>query len=103
MSELHEKIYSVIRKIPRGKVATYGQIAKLAGMGSHARLVGYALHALTPEKRVPWHRVVGAGGKISLGGEGYTVQRKLLEAEGVEFIAGGKIPLAQYGWSKQAT
>jgi methylated-DNA-protein-cysteine methyltransferase-like protein len=99
MSELYEKIYTVIRKIPRGKVATYGQIAKLAGMGSHARLVGYALHALTPDKRVPWHRVVGAGGKISLGGEGYSIQRKLLEAEGVEFTAGGKIPLLTFGWS----
>jgi methylated-DNA-protein-cysteine methyltransferase-like protein len=100
MSELYEKIYTVIRKIPRGKVATYGQIARLAGMGSHARLVGYALHALTPEKRVPWHRVVGAGGKISLGGEGYTIQRKILESEGVEFSPSGKIPLDQFGWSK---
>jgi len=100
MSELYEKIYSVIRKIPRGKVATYGQIAKLAGMGPNARLVGYALHALTPEKRVPWHRVVGAGGKISLGGEGYSVQRKLLESEGVEFGEKGRIPLSRFGWQK---
>jgi methylated-DNA-protein-cysteine methyltransferase-like protein len=100
MSELYEKIYSVIRKIPRGKVATYGQIARLAGLGPNARLVGYALHALTPEKRVPWHRVVGAGGKISLGGEGYSVQRKILEAEGVEFTENGKIPLKRFGWSK---
>jgi methylated-DNA-protein-cysteine methyltransferase-like protein len=101
MSELYEKIYAVIRKIPRGKVATYGQIAKLAGIGSHARLVGYALHALTPEKRVPWHRVVGAGGKISLGGEGWSVQRKLLESEGVEFTQAEKIPLDRFGWKKQ--
>jgi methylated-DNA-protein-cysteine methyltransferase-like protein len=102
MSELYEKIYTVIRKIPRGKVATYGQIAKLAGMGSHARLVGYALHALTPDKKVPWQRVVGAGGKISLGGEGLSVQRKALESEGVEFDEKGRIPLARFGWSKQA-
>ena len=100
MSELYEKIYTVIRKIPCGKVATYGQIAKLAGMGSHARLVGYSLHALTPEKRVPWHRVVGAGGKISLGGEGYKTQRKILESEGVEFDEKGKIPLTRFGWVK---
>jgi len=100
MSELYEKIYTVIRKIPRGKVATYGQIARLAGMGSHARLVGYSLHALTPEKRVPWHRVVGAGGKISLGGEGYKTQRKILESEGVEFNEKGNIPLARFGWAK---
>jgi methylated-DNA-protein-cysteine methyltransferase-like protein len=98
MSDLYEKIYAVIRRIPRGKVATYGQIARLAGMGSHARLVGYALHALTPEKGVPWHRVVGAGGKISLGGEGSVVQRKLLESEGVKFSDNGKIPMERYGW-----
>jgi len=100
MSELYEKIYSTIRKILRGKVATYGQIARLAGLGPHARLVGYALHALTPEKRVPWHRVVGAGGKISLRGEGMTIQRKLLESEGVEFTEGGKIALSRFGWSR---
>jgi methylated-DNA-protein-cysteine methyltransferase-like protein len=100
MSDLYEKIYAVVRRIPRGRVATYGQIARLAGIGSHARLVGYALHALTPEKRVPWHRVVGAGGKISLGGEGYAVQRKILESEGVEFDEKGKIPLKRFGWAK---
>jgi methylated-DNA-protein-cysteine methyltransferase-like protein len=100
MSELYEKIYAVIRRIPRGKVATYGQIARLAGMGSHARLVGYALHALIPDKRVPWHRVVAAGGKISLGGEGYNVQRKILESEGVEFNEKGRIPLSRFGWVK---
>jgi methylated-DNA-protein-cysteine methyltransferase related protein len=101
MSELYEKIYSMIRKIPRGKVATYGQIAGLAGLGPHARLVGYALHALPPDKRVPWHRVVAAGGKINLRGEGMTVQRKLLEAEGVKFTEGGKIPLSRFGWKKK--
>jgi methylated-DNA-protein-cysteine methyltransferase-like protein len=100
MSEFYEKIYYTIRKIPRGKVATYGQIARLAGVGPNARLVGYALHALTPEKRVPWHRVIGAGGKISLTGEGYSVQRKILESEGVEFNEAGKIPLTRFGWAK---
>jgi methylated-DNA-protein-cysteine methyltransferase-like protein len=100
MGELYEKIYSTIRRIPRGRVATYGQIARLAGLGPHARLVGYALHALTPEKRVPWHRVVGAGGKISLSGEGYSIQRKILESEGVEFTDTGKIPLSRFGWAK---
>jgi methylated-DNA-protein-cysteine methyltransferase-like protein len=102
MCELYEKIYTVIRKIPRGKVATYGQIAGLAGMGSHARLVGYALHALTPEKRVPWHRVVGAGGKIRLGGEGSAVQRQILESEGVDFTEKGSIQLEKFGWLKKS-
>ncbi|MBN1440192.1 MAG: MGMT family protein [Anaerolineales bacterium] len=101
MSELYEKIYAVVRRIPSGKVATYGQVARLAGMGSHARLVGYALHALTPEKKVPWHRVVGASGKISLGGEGSSVQRQLLESEGVDFDEKGKIRMAEFGWSRQ--
>jgi methylated-DNA-protein-cysteine methyltransferase-like protein len=100
MSDLYEKIYSVVRKIPRGKVATYGQVARLAGIGSHARLVGYALHALTPGKKVPWHRVVGAGGKISLSGEGYSIQRKILVSEGVEFDPKGKIPIKEFGWAK---
>jgi len=101
MSELYEKIYSTIRKIPRAKVATYGQIAKLAGLGPNARLVGYALHALTPEKRVPWHRVVGASGKISLRGERMAIQRKLLESEGVEFTEAGKIAFSRFRWSRE--
>jgi methylated-DNA-protein-cysteine methyltransferase-like protein len=101
MSELYDKIYSVIRKIPRGKVATYGQIARLAGLGPNARMVGYALHALPSDQRVPWHRVVAAGGKISLGGEGRSVQCKLLESEGVEFTEGGTISLSRFGWQKE--
>jgi methylated-DNA-protein-cysteine methyltransferase-like protein len=100
MSELYEKIYATIRKIPRGKAATYGQIARLAGIGPHARMVGYALHALTPEKKVPWHRVVGAGGKISLRGEGESIQQTLLEREGVRFDARGRIPMEEFGWQK---
>jgi methylated-DNA-protein-cysteine methyltransferase-like protein len=101
MSELYEKIYSTIRKIPRAKVATYGQIAKLAGLGPNARSVGYALHALTPEKRVPWHRVVGASGKISLRGERMAIQRKLLESEGVEFTEAEKIAFSRFRWSRE--
>lgn len=100
MGSLYENIYAVTRTIPRGKVATYGQIAKLSGLGPHARMVGYALHALTPEKQVPWHRVVGAGGKISLRGPGYAVQRELLESEGVEFTQAGKIPMDRFGWKE---
>jgi alkylated DNA nucleotide flippase Atl1 len=58
------------------------------------------LHALAPEKKVPWRRVVGTGGKISLGGEGYTVQRKILELEGAEFDEKGKIPIYRFGLVK---
>jgi methylated-DNA-protein-cysteine methyltransferase-like protein len=60
-----ERIYDVVRRIPRGRVATYGQVASLAGLPRHARQVGYALHALPEETDVPWHRVVNARGEVS--------------------------------------
>ena len=77
--------------IPRGRVATYGQIARLAGLGGQARRVGYALAALPSGSRVPWHRVVNAAGRISprSGDRGMeTLQRRMLEREGVVFGAG---------------
>jgi methylated-DNA-protein-cysteine methyltransferase-like protein len=58
----YQLIYSVIKRIPRGRVATYGQIAEIAGIGGHARQVGYALHALPSDSGVPWHRVVNSFG-----------------------------------------
>ncbi|MCF7825478.1 MAG: MGMT family protein [Candidatus Marinimicrobia bacterium] len=93
-----ETIYSVVKQIPAGKVATYGQIATLAGYYRQARQVGYALHAV-PSDDIPWHRVINAQGKISLNLEmGGAVQRKLLENEGVVFTAAGVIPLRMYQW-----
>src|SRR5207253_2386340 len=62
----HERIYAVVRKIPRGRVTTYGTVARLAGLGLHARLVGYALSALPSGTTVPWHRVINAQGRLSL-------------------------------------
>jgi methylated-DNA-protein-cysteine methyltransferase related protein len=96
----YEKIYAAVRRIPKGKVATYGQIAKIAKC-SGPRQVGYALHALPENHKVPWHRVVNAQGKISLGPESESrdVQRLLLEAEGVEFDAFDRIPLQRYRFS----
>jgi len=96
-----EKILSVVARVPRGRVATYGQIARLAGFDGQARLVGYALAALRSESRVPWHRVVNARGRISLRGDGgpeATVQRLLLKREGVRFDAAGAIDLARFRW-----
>ena len=88
----------MIRKIPRGHVATYGQIARLAGLPGHARQVGYALHALHGSTTVPWHRVINAAGRISLRPfTGGLSQRMLLEKEGVEF-AGDRVSLTRYGW-----
>ena len=93
------RIYRVIRRIPRGRVATYGQVAGLAGMPGQARLVGYALHALD-DPRVPWQRVINAKGEISarseLGPE--ELQRQLLEDEGVEFTLGGRVSLERFRW-----
>ncbi len=66
MSPTYARIYAVVRRIPRGRVATYGQIAELAGLPGHARQVGYALHALPDGTAVPWHRVLNARGALSL-------------------------------------
>ncbi len=102
---LYGRIYEVVRGIPRGRVATYGQVAALAGMPGQARLVGYALHALPEGHDVPWHRVINAKGRISLrtdgGWGGY--QRHLLETEGVTFGADGRVPLARFRWRADCT
>jgi methylated-DNA-protein-cysteine methyltransferase-like protein len=95
-----ERVYAVVRRIPRGRVATYGQVAALAGLGRQARQVGYALHALPWEGLAPWHRVVSARGAISLppGGGADVTQRLRLEREGVRFDARGRIDLERHGW-----
>ena len=92
----------MVRRIPRGRVATYGQIAELAGLEGHARQVGYALHALHDE-RVPWHRVVNSRGEISprSAGDSHELQRSLLEAEGISFDLRGRIDLRRFGWKRQ--
>ena len=94
-----EKVYLAVSAIPRGRVATYGEVARLLGTPRGARAVGWALRALPPEleKRVPWHRVVGAGGRISLrAGLGPELQRRRLCAEGIRF-GRGRIDLLRYG------
>jgi methylated-DNA-protein-cysteine methyltransferase-like protein len=88
----------VVRRIPGGRVATYGQVAQLAGLVNGARQVGYALHALPEHTVVPWHRVVNARGASSLRGGGDATQRILLEREGVRLGAGGRIDLAAHRW-----
>lgn len=92
--------YRQVRRIPAGCVATYGQIAALAGRPRHARQVGYALHALPENSDVPWHRVVNARGEISLRAAGGhdLVQKRLLRREGVRFDASGRIDLSRYQW-----
>lgn len=104
-SESYHRIYAVVRRIPRGRVASYGQVAELAGLGGHARQVGYALHALDPDTAVPWHRVLNARGAISARSEpgGDRVQRQLLEREGVRFDAAGRVDLDRFRWRPRRT
>lgn len=100
-SSTHRRIYAVVSRIPRGRVATYGQVARLANLPGQARLVGYALSALPDGSRVPWHRVVNARGQISArrdGGPMATIQRHLLEKETVRFDARDSIPLGRFRW-----
>lgn len=96
----YERIYAVVRRIPRGRVATYGQVAQLAGLPGHARQVGYALHAMATERPVPWHRVMNARGEVSVRSEpgGDSAQRAFLEREGVVFDRSGRVDLARYQW-----
>ena len=93
-----EKIYEVVKSIPEGKVATFGQVALLAGNPRWARVVGYALHVNPVPGVIPCHRVVNREGKVApgfaFGGEG--VQRQLLESEGIVFEIDGRIDLEKY-------
>lgn len=99
MLNLNEIIWQTVSLIPQGKVATYGQIAKLAGYPSHARYVGSTLKKLPKDSRLPWFRVINSQGKISflLGSDAYERQYKLLIKEGIEF-KNNRIPLKKYAW-----
>ncbi len=104
MATSYEEIYRAVKRIPRGRVATYGQIAELAGLPRQPRMVGYALSALPESRSIPWHRVINAKGEVSARSEpGFDqVQRVLLEAEGIEFDAKNRISLAQYRWQPRS-
>jgi methylated-DNA-protein-cysteine methyltransferase-like protein len=91
----------VVKSIPSGFVATYGQVARLAGLPGHARQVGYALSALADKSAIPWHRVVNAQGRISPRSDGSPadmIQRLRLEGEGIHFDEGGRISLQRFQW-----
>ena len=94
-----EKVYLVVKRIPPGRVATYGQIARILGQPRAARTVGWALRAAPEGSDVPWQRVINSKGAISTGrGDGPPVQRLLLEEEDVVFDEAGRVDLAVYGW-----
>lgn len=100
-SDAYDRIYEAVRRVPSGRVATYGQIASVAGLGRHARLVGYALNAC--EDDLPWHRIINARGEISGRSEPFyeLLQRERLEAEGVEFDPRGRISLSRFRWRSE--
>jgi methylated-DNA-protein-cysteine methyltransferase-like protein len=97
----YQRIYRIVKRIPAGRVATYGQVARLAGMPGHARQVGYALSALPEDSGVPWHRVVNAKGEVSRRSEPgcELIQRELLEAEGIRFDEEGRLSLSLCRWA----
>ena len=93
-----ERVVKLVRRIPRGKVATYGQIAVLAGNANASRQVARLLHSLSGKEKLPWQRVINSRGTISLRGEAGARQQTLLEGEGVEFGLHGKVELSRYLW-----
>ena len=102
-AEIYALVWGIAKRIPRGRVATYGQLAALLGMPKHARQVGYALSASPGNMKIAWHRVVNAEGRISLRLKHWEtgsddLQRFLLEAEGVTFDDSGRIDLKKFRW-----
>lgn len=97
--ELYSRIYNIVRRIPAGRVASYGQIAAFIHHCSPL-MVGFAMAAVPFDSDVPWHRVINSKGKISprSGGDGDRMQQVLLEAEGVEFDSFGRVNFAEVGW-----
>ena len=100
MEAVYQRIYALVDSIPRGRVASYGQIAREAGLPRHARLVGRALRTLPEGSRLPWHRVLKANGEISPRPSAGT-QRRRLGREGVRFDARGRVDLSRYGWAPE--
>ena len=104
MTAFTKKVMSLIKKIPRGQVATYGQIASLAGKPHGARGVGWILNSCTKTHGLPWQRVINSKGKISFpkSTREYRDQRALLLKEKIQFSEDGSISLTKYGWKKKA-
>ena len=95
-----ERVLDLVARVPRGRVVTYSQVARMAGHPGAARMVGWALHAVPEGRTIPWHRVINAQGGISPRGAGIEaeIQRRLLEEEGMSFDERGRLDLARYAW-----
>lgn len=107
MAVVYERVWAAVKRIPRGRVATYGQIAALIGMPRCARQAGYALAAIPENMKIPWHRVINAQGCISIRLKYWNsgsddLQRILLEAEGVIFDERGRVDLKRFRWLPSA-
>ncbi len=103
IAKLYSDFYAVVRRIPKGRVLTYGQLAELAGRPGAARAAGAAMRSVPKELGLPWQRVIGkksrGQGKVSIHDPvGGAIQRKILESEGVVFSEGGGVSLDEYGW-----
>jgi len=94
---VYPRIWRTVSRIPRGKVASYGTIARLSGFPIQPRIAGYALHNLPDGIDIPWHRVINARGRISLPGKRGVEQRQLLEREGILFVR-STIDMKKFGW-----
>lgn len=92
-----EPVYELIKKIPRGRVTTYGDLARTLRLRGGARAVGYAMAACPSGRGIPWHRVVGAGGRLLIPEPHGSLQRRLLEAEGVQ-VDFAKVDMRRYSW-----
>lgn len=104
MTEETERVIAILKRIPRGRVVSYGLVAGAAGLHNGARQVVRILHSRSEKDRLPWYRVLRVDGSIALPpGEGFELQRRLLEAEGVEVSPAGRVDLALFGWKPGAT
>jgi methylated-DNA-protein-cysteine methyltransferase-like protein len=92
-----DKVYALVKRIPRGRVVTYGQLAKMLRLPGGARTAGFAIAACPSGRGIPWHRVVGAGGRLLTQEPVASLQRRLLESEGTP-IEGRGVDLAKHQW-----
>lgn len=102
MAEFRRQVYTVVAGIPQGRVASYGQVATLAGFTGYARHVGKALAFLPKGSAIPWFRVLNSKGEIALKGADFERQKRALIADGVSVTPQGKVKLSQFGWNGEA-